>query len=486
MVTFADLVEDVEPIEITGDTTQEINKAEVDSRLIKDGDLFIAVDGHVVDGLKYLNEAIANGAVAVIAGRPFTAKVPCKGVVKDIRVAVARIAARLHNYPSRDLKLIGVSGTNGKTTIIHLLKSILEKRLLPVGLIGTLGYIAGKHSFPAVNTTPGPIDLERLLTIMKNEQVRYVVMEVSSHALAQQRVSQLCFQVVGISNITQDHLDYHGDFENYRQTKARLLELVEGSDKWVVLNMDDPNYDYLLTRVNSSHMTFSLENNRAEVTLEKLQTGPEGSIFTLITPIGREEVNLQLLGRFNVENALCAAALALAVGLDPMNIAAGLSEMGYVPGRAQKIDAGQPFTVLIDYAHTPDALMRIGQAAREICEGNLVLLFGCGGDRDKTKRAPMGKAASAVADVVIVTSDNPRSEDPLSIIEDIKPGLNSSKLAIIEPERRRAIEQALSLCRQDDLLVIAGKGHEDYQIIGAKRIHFDDREVIENYLKGKE
>ncbi|MCC6963214.1 MAG: UDP-N-acetylmuramoyl-L-alanyl-D-glutamate--2,6-diaminopimelate ligase [candidate division Zixibacteria bacterium] len=485
MVTFGELVERVEDIKITGDPTVTINKVEVDSRLITTDDLFVAIPGFADDGLKYVADAAHRGAVAVVAPVAVATPLRVVGIVGDIRRAVARIAARYYDYPSRKLKLVVVTGTNGKTTITWLLKSILEQRGKPVGVIGTLGYFTAEHVFDPVNTTPGPLDLERLLTIMHNEGVRYVAMEVSSHALSMNRVDELEFQVAAICNITQDHFDYHKTFENYRDAKARLLDLVEGAAKWAVLNRDDPSFEYLEKRVRSSSLSFSFENRRADVRLEDLIMSTSGSSFTLVTPLGKERVNLKLLGRFNVENALCASACALALGLDPLTIARGLEEREFVNGRAHKVDVGQPFTVLIDYAHTPDALAKILDTARQICKGRLLVLFGCGGDRDRTKRPLMAQAVSTRADVVIVTSDNPRTEDPLAIIAEIKPGLDRSKETVIQPDRRAAIAEALALCRPDDLLVIAGKGHENYQILGTHKIHFDDREIVEEILRGR-
>ena len=484
VVKFRELVQGIDGVVFDGDPDFEINKVEVDSRLVEANDVFVAIPGFADDGEKYISDAVTRGATAVVSPGDLQTKVKCHARVGDIRRAIAKIAARYYDHPSRKLKLIGVTGTNGKTTITWLLKSIFEQRTSPVGVIGTLGYYTAKHSFEALNTTPGPLELERLLTIMVNEGVRYVAAEVSSHALSMYRVEELAFQVVAISNITQDHFDYHKTLENYRDAKAHILDLVEGKDKWAVLNLDDPSYDFLMRRVRSSYLTFSVSDTSADVRLEALVMSTDGSRFTLTTPLANEHVHLQLLGRFNVENALCAAACAVASGIEPSLIAKGLSSRSHVHGRAQKVSIGQPFTVLIDYAHTPDALTKILETARQICKGRLMVLFGCGGDRDRGKRPLMGKAASSAADVVIVTSDNPRTEDPLKIIEDIKPGLVGQKLTVIEPDRRKAIAAAVALCRENDLLVVAGKGHENYQILGTTKIHFDDREVIEEALKG--
>ncbi len=483
MVAFADLVKHLDDISITGDPATQINKVEVDSRQIAPGDLFIAVDGYAVDGLRYVPDAIAKGAVAVLSSKPIDASVACQAIVKDIRTAISRIAAEYYNHPSKELTLIGVTGTNGKTTITYLVKSIVSRQHGDAGLIGTLGYYSGKGSYSAINTTPGPLDLERILREMRDTGLDIAVMEVSSHGLAMKRVEDLDFNVVGVSNITQDHLDFHTDFDSYRAAKAHLFDLTVGNDRWTILNMDDPSFDYLHERVRSSCLTFSTDSSKADFFAESLQLSTSGSSFALHTPAGSVDIGLRLLGRFNVENALCAAALAHAAGADLDSIAAGLGQQSSVPGRAEQVDTGRDFTVLVDFAHTPDAIDKIGGTAREICRNRLIMVFGCGGDRDRTKRAPMGKAATRQADLVVITSDNPRSEDPLQIIEDIKPGLNGSKEVVIEPDRRKAVETALSICQSGDVLVVAGKGHEDYQIIGGQKFHFDDRQIIREWLE---
>ena len=483
MIALAELLQQVDLLETDGDTSVRINKVEVDSRQIAEGDLFIAVPGYAADGTQYVEDAVRRGAVAVVATRPVTANVACKVVVKDIRSAVAQIAARYFEYPARDLKLLGITGTNGKTTVTHLLRSILEAAGESPGLIGTLGYYVGEHEHAPVNTTPGPLLLQKLLAEMREANCESVVMEVSSHALAMSRIEGLEFAAVGITNVSQDHLDFHPTFEDYRATKGRLLAQLESENGVAVLNRDDASYDYFAGGCGGRHLSYSFDDDSADYYLSNLKISATGSSFTLHTPRSENEIEIHLLGRFNVANALCAAAVAGAFGVDDDKIAVGLSTQSFVNGRSEPVKAGQSFTVLVDYAHTPDALIKIGETAREFCKGRLIMLFGCGGDRDRTKRAPMGAAACRHADLVVVTSDNPRSEDPLAIIEDIKPGLNNLTEIVIEPDREKAIEQALDLCRDDDLLVVAGKGHETYQIIGDKRTRFDDREVIVAHLR---
>ncbi|MGB5105606.1 MAG: UDP-N-acetylmuramoyl-L-alanyl-D-glutamate--2,6-diaminopimelate ligase [Candidatus Zixiibacteriota bacterium] len=483
-MTFGELVAGLDDAIISGDPNVTINKVEVDSRLVNSSDVFVAIPGFADDGLKYVYEAVRRGAIAVVAPSETPVAVKCSAKVGDIRRAIAKIAATYYDHPSRHLDLVGITGTNGKTTITWLLKSIFEQNGKPAGVIGTLGYHTAQQVFNAVNTTPGPLELEKILNIMVAEGVRYAAAEVSSHALAMYRVEELEFRVVAISNITQDHFDYHKTLESYREAKAHILDLAVGKDKWAVLNRDDANFGYLYPRVKSSCLTFAINDARADLCIEDVKMSTSGSRFKLLTPQGSADVQLQLLGKFNLENALCAAAAAMAAGIELEQIAKGLGKRSFVHGRAQKVNAGQNFTILIDYAHTPDALSKILETARQIVKNRLLVLFGCGGDRDRGKRSLMAEAASTGADIVIVTSDNPRTEDPLKIIEDIKPGLEKDKKSIIEPDRRKAIEIALALCEEGDLLVVAGKGHENYQILGTNRIHFDDREVIEETLKG--
>lgn len=482
-LVLSELLNDLRDAIVKGDPTIEINKVEVDSRKVTANDLFVAIPGEKDDGLKYVPDAINKGAVAVVAPEVVEGKVRCAVKVSDIRQAAAKIAARFYDHPSRKLHLVGITGTNGKTTTTWLLRSIFDQTGYPTGVIGTLGNFTPKQVIDSPNTTPGALEFERTLDTMVKESVRYVAAEISSHGLSMNRVDELEFKAVAITNITQDHFDFHKTFENYREAKAHILDLVQGPSKWAVLNRDDASFDFLRKRVKSSLLTFSINDPAADVRLEKVQMSVDGSKFRLVTPQGSIDVHLHLLGKFNLENALCASAVALASGIDLEKIAKGLSERTTVNGRAENVAMGQPFTVLVDYAHSPDALSNILDTARQLCKGKLMILFGCGGDRDKLKRPLMGKVSSEKADIVIVTSDNPRSEDPLKIIEDIKPGLDFRKQILIEPDRRTAIRLGVNLCKENDVLIIAGKGHEQFQLIGSQRFHFGDRETVEEILK---
>jgi UDP-N-acetylmuramoyl-L-alanyl-D-glutamate--2,6-diaminopimelate ligase len=307
-------------------------------------------------------------------------------------------------------------------------------------------------------------------------------MEVSSHALKAGRIKMIDFDVVGITNLSQDHLDFHGDMENYKKTKALLFDKAHGEEKWAILNMDDAEYDFFRGHVDSSYLACSIENTHADLYATDIEAGPEGTCFRLVTPLGEEDVKLRLIGDHNVSNAVCAAAFAMATGMDAATIKRGLEAATFVPGRLEPIENDRGVHIYVDYAHTPDALEHTCAVCRKLTERKLIVLFGCGGDRDKSKRKPMGEAVSRYADKIVVTSDNPRSEDPAAIIEDIKPGLDPSIETVIVEDRKDAIQAGLEASSEGDVLLVAGKGHEDYMIVGAEKIHFDDREVIRELL----
>ncbi len=438
------------------------------------------------DGHKYIPEVVDKGAVCVVCEKNFEQDVRCKIIVPDSRHALALLAARFYGYPSRKLKIAGITGTNGKTTTVYMVKSIFEERGKKTGLIGTIEYLAGKYQFDAFNTTPESLHIERLLSIMIGEHIRNVVMEVSSHALKMGRVKMIDFNVAALTNLTQDHLDYHHSMEEYREAKAILFDRLKGKDKWAVLNMDDPNYDFYLSRSECSYLAYSINNPKADVRLGEIEKVEDGYKFELMTPLGNEEVHLKLPGRFNLYNALCATATSLASGIDPQTIKRGLERMTCVPGRLEKVVSREGISVYVDYAHTPDALGHVMQSAKEMAgkKGRLIAVFGCGGDRDKEKRPLMAEAVSAHADLIFLTSDNPRTEDPQAIIEDARKGLDESKETFVILDRKEAIAEAISKAQEGDIVVIAGKGHENYQIIGTEKTHFDDREVIRESLKG--
>lgn len=482
-IRLSELIEVLPVKEVIGSDSQEIGKIEYDSREIEQGDAFVALVGANVDGHDYIGQAVANKAGCVVAERKPDIDVPVCVVVPDTREALALLAAKYYDYPSRHMKVMGVTGTNGKTTVTYLIRSIFEEHGRRIGLVGTIEYYTGKHRLAAVNTTPESLNLERLLATMRSERVRSVVMEVSSHSLVAGRVRMIDFDVVGITNLTQDHLDFHKSMQEYREAKAMLFDMVQGDNKWAVLNLDDAEFEFFRQLVKTPYLTFSISDRNADLCASEIHIGAAGTTFNLTTPLGEENVSLKPAGEHNVANAVCAAAFAMAAGMDLSTIKRGLEELTCVPGRLEPVKNDRGIHIFVDYAHTPDALEHACSVCRNLTENKLVVLFGCGGDRDRSKRKLMGEAVSRYADRIIVTSDNPRSEDPASIIEDIKPGLDPSIQTEIVIDRRGAIKTALQLCTDNDVLLVAGKGHEDYQIIGDKKNHFDDREVVREFLK---
>ncbi|MFH1892896.1 MAG: UDP-N-acetylmuramoyl-L-alanyl-D-glutamate--2,6-diaminopimelate ligase [Candidatus Zixiibacteriota bacterium] len=481
-IRLNDLISVLPVKEVIGSDTIEIGKIEYDSREIEPDDVFVALVGANVDGHDYISNAVDKKAACLVVERtPDTHASVCV-TVPDTREALALLSAKYYDYPSRQMKTLAVTGTNGKTTVTYLIKSIFEERGRRIGLIGTIEYLTGEHRISAVNTTPESLQLERLLMIMKSERIRTVVMEVSSHALVAGRVRMIDFDVVGITNLTQDHLDFHKTMQEYRDAKATLFDMAAGDDKWAVLNLDDSEYEFFRARVKSPYLSYSISDRQADLSATDIRTSPTGSSFHLITPLGEEDIALKLAGEHNVSNAVCAAAFAMAAGMDISAIKRGLDEASHVPGRLEPIENDRGIHIFVDYAHTPDALEHACSVCRSLTESKLVVLFGCGGDRDKSKRKLMGEAVSRYADRIVVTSDNPRSEDPLAIIEDIKPGLDSAVHADIVQDRKEAIKAALDSCSENDVLLVAGKGHEDYQIIGKTKTHFDDREIVRELL----
>jgi UDP-N-acetylmuramoyl-L-alanyl-D-glutamate--2,6-diaminopimelate ligase len=460
-----------------------------DSRRVQPGFVFFAVKGFQDDGHLYVRDAVQRGAVGVVVERPVAVPPPV-GVVRvsNVRRALALAAARFYGHPAERLHMVGVTGTNGKTTTTHLISAVLRAQGKKAGLIGTLYNKIGDKIVPGERTTPESLDLQALLRRMVDEGVEAVAMEVSSHALALERVTGIEFDVAVFTNLTQDHLDFHHDLEDYFAAKARLFAALEepgikSRPKAAVLNIDDP-YGRRLVSLSGGAVTYGIENP-ADVRARDVVLTAGGTSFEAETPWGRASVNLKLAGRFNVYNALAAFAVGGLEGLPPDEVARALEDAPAVPGRFERIEAGQDFTVVVDYAHTPDGLASVLQTARALSRGRLIVVFGCGGDRDPIKRPVMGGIAGRLADFTVITSDNPRREDPLAIIAAIEAGIRSAgvKRYVIEPDRREAIRIALRYAQPGDLVVLAGKGHEDYQIIGDQKLPFDDRKVATAILK---
>ena len=456
-------------LEVTGITD--------DSRQVKPGDLYCAIRGYADDGHRYLRSAAEAGATASLVEFEEHELDLLQIRVANTRRAAAIAAQVVYGDPADELKLVGVTGTNGKTTTVQLARHILG-RAQPSASIGTLGVVAASGQWTTTElTTPGPIDFARQLAELRKDGAEIVVAEVSSHALTQERVSAVTFDVGVFTNLTRDHLDYHTDFDDYRAAKARLLELLE-SDGVLVVNADETAWGTLEWQGRRS--SFGVRE-QADYAATDLRFGPGGSSWRLTTPDGAADVDLPLLGEFNVSNALGAAAVAGAVGLDVETVAAALSSAPPIPGRLEVL-AREPL-VIRDYAHTPDALRRALDALRPYVTGQLIVVFGCGGDRDRGKRELMGAAAAEGADYSFVTSDNPRTEVPETIIAEIVPGLGEAPHEQIV-DRRAAIERAFQFAGPADAVLLAGKGHETYQVVGDERRPFDEAVIVQELLPG--
>ena len=449
-----------------------------DSRAVRSGDLFFCVPGTVTDGHQFAQRAVEAGAVALCVERPMGAGVP-EVVVSDVRRAMARMAALFYGRPADDLLLLGVTGTNGKTTTVFLLESILRAAHLETGLIGTIETRIADSRKPGVRTTPESVDLQALLEEMRESAVKAVAMEVTSHALVLQRIESLRFSVGAFTNLSQDHLDFHASMEDYFAAKRSLF--TPDRCERAVVNLDDP-YGVRLFEESVVECVGFGRDERAAVRAADVRSGPWGSELVIeIEGMGEAKVSTPLVGHFNVSNCLAAAATAWQAGFDLPTIQNGIEQVRSVPGRFEAVDAGQPFTVVVDYAHTPDSLDNVLRGARSLAGSSRVLCtFGCGGDRDRGKRPLMGAVAARLADVVVVTSDNPRSEDPHAIINSILEGVTAERPDgpdAVLADREAAIERVLGEARSGDVVVIAGKGHETGQEFADRTIPFDDRIV---------
>ncbi|MBR2455361.1 MAG: UDP-N-acetylmuramoyl-L-alanyl-D-glutamate--2,6-diaminopimelate ligase [Clostridia bacterium] len=444
----------------------------------KENTLFVCIDGNQFDGHKMAKQALQNGAVAVICERDL--KIDGQIKVENTRKAYSQIASNFYDNPTKKLKLIGVTGTNGKTSTSFFIKNMLNGLGYKCGLIGTIENDFGDGKTESILTTPEPMELQKLFRNMVNNDCEYCVMEVSSQALAQKRVYGLEYEISILTNITVDHLDYHITMENYINSKLELLK----NSKKAIVNIDDNNVKTALSRIECPVVTCSTVDNKADYTAKNVICNESFVQYELvgINCIGR--INVNLPGEFTVYNSLCASSALIELGFSIDDIANSTEKIKQVKGRAERVPVPRNFTVIIDYAHTPDGLENILKCIKGFTKGKIITVFGCGGDRDKSKRAEMGRIAGELSNIAVVTSDNPRTENPLLIINDILAGMEKtkSKLAIIE-NRRQAIEFALSKARRGDVVLLAGKGHETYQIIGNERIHFDEREIIKEYFK---
>jgi UDP-N-acetylmuramyl-tripeptide synthetase len=461
-----------------------------DSRACAPGSVFVAICGEKFDAHQFIPQAVERGAIAVISERPAGGHpAPAWIEVRDARASLALAAAALFDHPSRRLKLVGVTGTNGKTTTAHLIDSVFRAAEGTSTMLGTISYRIGDQTTTARHTTPEAADIQRLLARAVEAGCRSAVMEVSSHAIELHRADGLEFAAAVFTNLTRDHLDYHKTMESYFAAKRGLFTGRTGSvPRVAVINIDDHYGRRLADELKGRTITYGL-NREADVRTDDFRQTARGLSFTASTPAGQVEIAARLVGRPHVYNTLAALAAGLALGLDLEAVTRGLAQCPGVAGRFEQVfcDLDPGFMVVVDYAHTDDALRNVLQTAREVAAaGRVITVFGCGGDRDKTKRAPMGEIAASLSDVAIVTSDNPRTEDPEAIIADIEVGLkNTGRDYIKFSDRRRAIFRAIEEARSGDVVVIAGKGHETCQIIGSETIHFDDREVAREAMTQK-
>ena len=467
-----------DPERIAGDPGVEISNLAYDSRRVEPGTLFFCFPVEKADGHEFAADAVERGAAGLVVERRLDLDVP-QVVVGDARAAMAPLAALFHGDPTAELRVAGVTGTNGKTTTAFLIREVLEATAIQSGLLGTVKQVVGAVEEEVERTTPEAIDLQATFRRMLEGGDRACSMEVSSHALALHRVDAIHFELALFTNLTQDHLDFHGDMEDYFRSKRRLFEMEPAVS---IVNVDDP-YGRRLA-ADFECLTFSAEGAAADFSSRSVGFDASGAAFTVVGPAGETEVQIALPGHFNVANALGAFAAASALEVEPRAAAAGLAKAGRVPGRFEPIDEGQGFTVLVDYAHTPDSLESVLRAARRMTDGRVISVFGAGGDRDRDKRPKMGRAGAEGSDLAIVTSDNPRSEDPGAIIDEILAGIDERGGVEVEPDRRAAISLALERARPGDSVVIAGKGHElGQEFEDGRKVQFDDREVAREALR---
>jgi UDP-N-acetylmuramoyl-L-alanyl-D-glutamate--2,6-diaminopimelate ligase len=488
---LAEIVRAVNPLAVEGPLDHEITGIAYDSRRVMPGNLFVAVRGERTDGHRFVEAAIDRGAAAVLLERDAGMSPRATRIkVSDTRRTMALVSAQFYQHPSQQLKVVGVTGTNGKTTTAFMVRSILEQAGLASGLLGTVQYQIGHRIIPAARTTPESVEIQEMMSQMLRAGCRAVSMEVSSHALDQHRVDSVDFDVAVFTNLSQDHLDYHGTMQNYFEAKAKLFSALGTLRKKgrAVVNADSPYGRQLIARLGGEHAVLSYGvSSEAIIRAEDVRVSSEGTYFVARTPRelgGSIAVSLPLIGRYNVSNALAAMGAALALGIDLPTIERALAGLKPVPGRLELVEVAQPFRVYIDYAHTAEALRNVLLTVGELTRGRLIVVFGCGGDRDKGKRKPMGQVACELADFSILTSDNPRSEDPREILREIESGFGPdarNRYQVIV-DRREAIERALDIARPGDAVVVAGKGHEMYQEFADTVVPFNDRQVVEEYF----
>ena len=472
------LLKDVETLNVYEDV--EVERVTDNNKDNLENALYVCIDGNRVDGHSLAKSAIKTGAVAVLTS--YDLGIVNQIIVKNTRQAYAKISANFYGNPAEKLKLIGVTGTNGKTSTAFFIKGILQNLGKKCGIIGTVKNCIGDSESEATLTTPEPMKLHKLFSQMVDNGCEYCVMEVSSQGLHQERVCGLRFQGAVLTNITPEHLDYHGNMQNYTDAKLKLFQMSE----FACINIDDDNVKSIKDKISCQFSTISAKYNEADYTAKNIVCTENGVKYEFVGMdcIGRIEIKIP--GRFTIYNSLCAVGILLKMGFSIDDISDACKKLDYIKGRAEIVKTPRNFTVMIDYAHTPDGLECILQSVREFAKGRVITVFGCGGDRDKSKRAEMGRIAGDLSDLAVVTSDNPRTENPILIINDILYGMEKAKsrIAVIE-NRQQAIEFALGKARKGDLVLLAGKGHEVYQIIGNEKKPFDERQIVKDYFSNR-
>ena len=466
------------------DLAREVRSLAYDSRRVRPGDLFFAIQGELADGYDFVSDAMRRGAVGVVSERGTQKGLEGAWVrVENARRCLALAARNFYGRADRGLQLVGVTGTNGKTTVCYLLEAILRAAGRPPGLLGTIEYHLGRRHLESTHTTPESLELHEFFSELVAAGKDAVVMEVSSHALSQQRVFGCHFKAAVFTNLGQDHLDYHATLENYWAAKKSLfIDTGAGPPDMAVVNRDDPWGGRLRREIQGKKMTYGF-NKLADVYPLQWQAGFSGLKASLATPEGKMKIASPLAGEHNLSNLMAAAATGLGLGIPKEVVVDGISRVAVVPGRFERIEAGQPFGVVVDYAHTVEALRKVLESARRLKRGKLITVFGCGGSRDREKRPRMGETVGSLSDLAILTLDNPRAENPLRILNDVQVGLQkASGKYLVEPERAQAIRMALEAAHEGDLVLVAGKGHETRQIFADEQVPFDDRDVCRQFL----
>lgn len=476
-MVLRDVLKDTEYKLVCGKIDSEIGKIEIDSRKVEKGDMFFALTGLGADGHNYIEKAVANGASVIVAEKEVDSFGATLIVCENSRKLLAYASANYYGHPADKMRLIGVTGTNGKTTVTHIIKTILDLKGAKTGIIGTNHYLIGNEELPSTGTTPEAMELHWIFSQMEKAGCEYVIMETSSHALALDRCLGLKFDVGVFTNLTQDHLNYHVNMESYAEAKAKLFQM----SRIAILNSDDPWYKNM-KKSSTASITYGIEKS-ADMRAENINYSEKGVSFIWNYRNSSVPMKMAIPGKFSVYNALAGIGTCAALGLSDDELMKGLMLVRGVKGRAEVVPTSEKYTVMIDYAHTPDGIENILKAIKGFVKNKIIIVFGCGGDRDKDKRPKMGKVAAQLADFCVVTSDNPRTEKPEDIIADILPGFYGYESYVAITDRTEAIKYALSIAKEGDVLLLAGKGHETYQDIMGEKIHYDEREIVKKLLE---